>query len=142
VIRPATSEDLAQLAALEAELFADDAWGEPQLGEELSGPGRCFQVNDDEGVVAYVVTMVVGDTADLLRVGVRPDRRQAGAATAMVAAAMLQAKRAGATRMMLEVAADNEPALALYTAAEFAEVDRRRGYYRSGADALVLSRDL
>lgn len=142
MIRPATPDDLAQLLALEEELFGPEAWSEDQLRDEISQPWRCFQVNDDEGLVGYVVTSVVADTADLLRIGVRPDRQQAGGATALVAAAMLEAKRAGASRMLLEVAADNEPALALYRAAGFEEIDRRPRYYRSGADALVLALDL
>ncbi len=142
MIRPATVEDLAGLRALEEGLFGADEWSEAQLLAELAGPGRCFQVNVDEGLVGYVVTTLVADTADLLRIGVRPDRQRAGGATALMAAAMLEAKRAGAARMLLEVAADNEAALALYRAAGFAEIDRRPRYYRSGADALVLAREL
>ncbi len=142
MIRPATLDDLPGLSELEAELFGADAWTEEQLRAELAGPTRCFQVNDDEGLVGYVVTSVVADTADLLRIAVRPDRQRAGGATALLAAAMLETKRAGAARMLLEVAADNEAALALYAAAGFAEIDRRPRYYRSGADALVLALDL
>ena len=142
MIRPATLDDLAALRALEEELFGAEAWTEEQVRDEIARPGRCFQVNDDEGLVAYAVTAVVADTADLMRIGVRPDRQQAGGATALLAAAMLEAKRAGAIRMLLEVAADNDAALALYSAAGFAEIDRRPRYYRSGAGALVLALDL
>ena len=92
--------------------------------------------------MAYSVTVVVADSADLLRIGVRPDRHRAGVGTAMLAAAMREAKHARAGRMLLEVADDNGAALALYAAAGFAEIDRRLRYYRSGADALVLARDL
>jgi ribosomal-protein-alanine acetyltransferase len=142
VIRPATLDDLAQLLSLEQELFGPEAWSQDQLREEIAQPRRCFRVNDDEGIVGYVVTSVVTDDADLLRIGVRRDRQQAGGATALLADAMLEAKRAGAVRMLLEVAADNESALALYRAAAFEEIDRRPRYYRSGADALVLGLDL
>jgi ribosomal protein S18 acetylase RimI-like enzyme len=44
--------------------------------------------------------------------------------------------------MLLEVSAGNEPAIALYEQAGFAEIDRRRRYYRDGSDALVLAREL
>lgn len=150
MIRAATADDLVQLVALEQELFGGDAWQRGQLESELTGPGRQFWVNDDEadsdsegaGLVAYAVSVVVADTADLLRIGVRPDRHRAGAGTAMLAAAMREAKHARASRMLLEVADDNEAALALYAAAGFTEIDRRVRYYRSGADALVLARDL
>ncbi len=142
MIRLATLEDLPAVRALEEELFGADAWSGEQLLAEMTGAGRCVQVNDDEGLTGHVVTAVVADTADLLRIGVRPDRQRAGGATALLAAAMREASRAGATRMLLEVAADNEAALALYRAAGFADIDRRPRYYRSGADALVLALDL
>jgi [ribosomal protein S18]-alanine N-acetyltransferase len=41
--------------------------------------------------------------------------------------------------MLLEVAAGNAPARALYAAAGFAEVGKRRRYYPDGSDALVLA---
>jgi ribosomal-protein-alanine N-acetyltransferase len=44
--------------------------------------------------------------------------------------------------MFLEVSERNAAARALYAAAGFAEVGRRRRYYADGADALVLRRDL
>ena len=51
------------------------------------------------------------------------------------------AKLLGATRILLEVSADNAGALAFYEAEGFAEIDRRRRYYRDGSDAVVLARD-
>jgi ribosomal-protein-alanine N-acetyltransferase len=40
--------------------------------------------------------------------------------------------------MLLEVSAANQAALALYEAAGFEEIDRRRRYYRDGTDAVVM----
>jgi ribosomal-protein-alanine N-acetyltransferase len=48
----------------------------------------------------------------------------------------------GAAAMFLEVSDRNLPARALYAAAGFAEVGRRRRYYADGSDALVLRRGL
>jgi len=44
--------------------------------------------------------------------------------------------------VLLEVREDNAGALAFYAAHRFAEVDRRRRYYRDGATAIVLLRAL
>jgi ribosomal-protein-alanine N-acetyltransferase len=44
--------------------------------------------------------------------------------------------------VLLEVRENNAGALAFYVARGFAEVDRRRRYYRDGATAIVLLRDL
>ena len=78
--------------------------------------------------------------ADLERIGVRRDHQRAGLASALLDAALRDA-RAG-DRVLLEVRADNEPALAFYARAGFAEIDRRRRYYRDGTDAIVLELDL
>ena len=40
--------------------------------------------------------------------------------------------------MLLEVRADNRPALAFYADAGFVEIDRRERYYADGAPAIVL----
>lgn len=142
MIRAATPADLTALAALEAELFGADAWDAASLAHELSTPGRRVTVLDDGAVAAYAVVMVAGDVADLLRIGVLPARQRTGLARLLLADAVHAAADAGARRMLLEVSADNEAAQALYLDFGFAEIDRRRRYYRDGSDAVVLARDL
>ena len=53
---------------------------------------------------------------------------------------MARLARAGAGRVFLEVRADNRAATALYEGLGFTRTGLRRGYYRDGADALVLAR--
>ena len=65
-----------------------------------------------------------------------------GLARSLLTAALADAADSGADRMLLEVSADNPGALAFYAAAGFTEIDRRRGYYRDGADAVVMQRPL
>ncbi len=55
---------------------------------------------------------------------------------------MRRSATSGRDRVLLEVRADNGPALAFYARAGFAEIDRRRRYYRDGTDAIVLELDL
>lgn len=140
-LRTAEERDVALLAGLERDLFGPDAWSREQLREELLGEGRRVWVVGVP-VYGYVVTSLAGEVADLLRIGVRPDRRRDGQATALLARAVQQAGADGAVRMLLEVAADNPGALALYARAGFVEIARRRRYYRSGADAVVMERPL
>ena len=49
---------------------------------------------------------------------------------------------AGARRMFLEVDAGNEPAIRLYRKGGFIDAGLRKGYYRDGADAVVMALDL
>jgi ribosomal-protein-alanine N-acetyltransferase len=135
VIRPATTDDIGAIAELELTLFGADAWSAQQIAEELAGAGREVLVEAGEtGLLGYVVTMLVGDVADLQRIGVRPQQQRQGLATALLAEALR------GSRMLLEVAEANTAARALYAGAGFVEIDRRRRYYRDGSDALVLER--
>ena len=136
-IRAATDEDLAAVHALEVELFGADAWSEQTLLATLAR-GRVL-VAEDEVLLGYVVLADAGEVADLERIGVRRDHQRAGLASALLDAALSDA---GCDRVLLEVRADNEPALAFYASAGFVEIDRRRRYYRDGTDALVLELDL
>jgi ribosomal-protein-alanine N-acetyltransferase len=134
-LRPATVDDVAAVAALEARLFGADAWSLDSVREELTGPRRAALVaaQDDE-VVGYVVTARSGDVVDLMRIAVHPDHRRRGLARDLLAVGCSD------DRMLLEVSAANEAALALYMAAGFVEIDRRRRYYRDGSDAVVMQR--
>lgn len=138
-VRDAGPRDLPALAALERTLFGAEAWDEASLRHELEGPGRRLLVLDaGPRVAAYASVMVLGDVADLLRLGVDPAEQGRGLGALLVAAVVDHARAVGAQRLLLEVAASNAAARALYARAGLVEVDRRRGYYRDGVDALVL----
>lgn len=142
-VRPAVEADVRALAELEAALFGADAWSEQQVRADVLGSRRSVLVQA-QGLACegYVVVSQAGDVADLDRIAVAADRRRQGLARSLLAAAVEEAKGAGAVRLLLEVAADNEGALAFYAAEGFAEIARRRRYYRSGADAVVMERAL
>ena len=141
-IRPATGGDTAAVAALDRQLFGVDGWSDAQVEDEITGAHRAAWVDhDDEGVTGYVRTRPVGDVTDLQRIAVRPDRRRAGLAHALLAAALERAGAEGAERMLLEVSAGNAGARAFYAAEGFVEIDRRRRYYRDGSDAVVMARE-
>ena len=143
-VRPARAGDVADVAALDRHLFGPDAWSTAQVEEELVGERRRAWVAGDP-LVGYAVTLRVGDPVelvDLQRIAVRPDHRRRGLARSLLTAALADAADSGADRMLLEVSADNPGALAFYAAAGFTEIDRRRGYYRDGADAVVMQRPL
>jgi ribosomal-protein-alanine N-acetyltransferase len=59
-----------------------------------------------------------------------------------VEAAAGLAGQGGAGTLFLEVAGDNAAALALYAAAGFEAIGLRKGYYATGADAVVMRRTL
>lgn len=143
MIRPARAGDADALAALERDAFASDAWSEGQVDAELSGPTRRVLVAESDGaVVGYAAIAVAGDVADLTRIVVAASQRRVGVASGLLVSLHNAAAQAGADRMLLEVAESNLDARAFYAAHGYTELSRRRDYYASGDDALVLGRPL
>jgi [ribosomal protein S18]-alanine N-acetyltransferase len=136
-VRPATPADVAAVAALEQELFGPDAWSEAQVREELLGERRSAWVVGDP-VVGYVVTATAGEVVDLQRIAVHAPEQRRGLARQLLEAALGAGRGVRADRMLLEVGAPNDAALAFYARAGFVEIDRRRRYYRDGTDAVVM----
>jgi [ribosomal protein S18]-alanine N-acetyltransferase len=143
VVRTATPDDLADVAALESDNLGVDAWSENLLAEGLAGrlPTIHYLVAEvDDVVVGHAVTSLAGDIAELQRIAVTPAARRTGVASELLEAAVALA--GGADRMLLEVRADNAGALAFYAARGFVEVDRRPRYYRDRSTAVVMRRSL
>ena len=140
--RPAFWMTPEAMAATHARAFAGHgrAWSAEEFRQLLQS-GHVFVLGDAR---AFVLGRVVLDEAEILTLATDPAHRRAGLARACLTAFEAQAAARGAVSAFLEVAEDNAPARALYHAAGYAELGRRKGYYtsRSGAavDALVLSR--
>ena len=145
----AVTEAGAEAAALCAALHAagigaaGPAWDGAAFAALLALPGRCALIAAEGGAPAgFVLLGVVADEAEVLTLAVLPEARRRGIGSALVTAAAAAAARDGAVRLLLEVAADNRAARALYAGAGFVEVGRRSRYYARGAvaeDALVLA---
>jgi ribosomal-protein-alanine N-acetyltransferase len=144
-LEPLTWRDIPALAAIEREVFPDDAWTEATWWAELAQrPRRDYTVaRDVAGVAGYAGLDLAGEVADVMTVAVAPDRRGSGLGRRLLEHLLAQAAGHGASRVMLEVRADNTAALALYEQAGFEVVHTRRGYYRPGpVDALVMRKEV
>jgi len=134
-------ETAARLAALHAEAFA--APWDAAAFEALLGQAGVFALEEADG---FILLRTVADEAEILTLAVRPAARRQGLGARLVGAGSRAAAARGATRLFLEVAEDNAPALALYAAAGFVGAGRRPGYYArpdgGREDALILARNL
>jgi ribosomal-protein-alanine acetyltransferase len=139
-IRDAHATDVVAVAAIEQEIFGTDAWSPESVREELTGDRRrgVLALDGQGTVVGYAVTMRTDEVLDLQRIAVLPDHRRSGVARSLLEALRLAGRESGAHRMLLEVSADNDKALAFYAAEGFVQIDQRPRYYRDGSDALVL----
>ena len=136
----ATAAHAAALAEIHGAAFPPgERWGADAMALQLALPGVIALI-DPRG--AMVMARIAADEAEILTLAVHPHARRQGLARALLheAATMLDAQ--GATALFLEVALRNTAARALYAAAGFAEVGRRRRYYADGDDAMVMRRTL
>lgn len=133
--------DIAELAAIDAELFGHEAWSEATWWSELAGrPQRAYRVvTDDQGIVGYAGLDCPGDVADVMTIAVQPRGRGTGLAGDLVGWMKAQALDRGAQALLLEVREDNTAARKLYERNGFEQINVRRGYYQpEGVDALIL----
>ena len=142
-VRPATPDDVAAIAALEAEALGRDAWPEGLVREGVVGalPTVHYLVADVAGeVVGHAVASIAGDIAELQRIAVSAARRRTGVASALLDSVLALLEGTEADRVLLEVREDNEAARRFYAQGGFVEIDRRPRYYRDGATAVVMQR--
>lgn len=139
-LMPATPASAEALAALHAAAMpAGEAWSAASIATELGLPGVFGLLEAGGGMV---LARVAADQAEILALAVAPGARRAGRGGALLAEAERLAARRGARQMFLEVAEGNAAARALYARAGYRPLGRRRAYYASGEDALVLGKAL
>lgn len=140
-VRPARPEDLERIAILEDAAF-EDSWPRDLLAYELTHPRAFLLVacrGEDAPLPGYVLFHRVAGEAELLRLAVDPPERRRGIGRVLVERGLERLRRESIQVCFLEVRMDNEPAIELYKQMGFERMGRRRGYYRDGTDALILS---
>ena len=135
-------EHVAQVAALEKLCFSDP-WSENSVASELNNPLSLWLVAlDGERLAGYVGSQTVMDESDMMNVGVHPDFRKQGIATALIVGLVEELRKKGSHCLTLEVRASNENAISVYRKLDFQEVGRRKNYYRHPReDALILRKE-
>lgn len=149
---PLTAAFAPVASALHAQGF-DDPWDADAIVRLLDVPGAfgilAYQPGDpaknsEDLPLGFVLMQTVLDEAEINTITVAPAARRMGVGKKLLGAVEERLRASDVTRMLLEVAVDNDPAIALYTQNGFGEVGRRKGYYarRNSApvDALVLER--
>ena len=122
-----------------------EAWNRGQCLGILSLSDVWLSLAGPPEATGFALARRMFDDAELLLLAVAPPARGQGIARALIDHTATEARRRGATRLLLEVR-DGNAALSLYAKAGFATIGRRIGYYRgaNGAvhDALTLARAL
>ena len=142
ILKTMNAAHVAQIAALEKICFSDP-WSERSIASELDNKLAFWLVaTEGETVAGYIGSQTVMEETDMMNVAVHPDFRRQGIAEALVSGLVEHLKAMGSHCLPLEVRASNAPAIALYEKLGFAEIGRRKNYYRNPReDALILRKE-
>jgi tRNA threonylcarbamoyl adenosine modification protein YeaZ len=146
IVRHAAAEETATLAALHRACFTP-GWTDEMLASSLSIPGAGALVVALAGrIYGFAQFQWIAGEAELNTLCVLPPYRRQGFGRLLTEALIAELKSRLTAKLFLEVAADNEDALALYKAFGFAETGRRAGYYARGrgpaTDAITMTLSL
>lgn len=141
-IEPASRLIAGPLSMLHRACFPEDPWNPAAMTDIMDMAGFFGRVAwEDERPVGFALALDLGKECEILSLGVVSERRRAGIGPALLEAVTSEARLRGAEYIVLEVAANNVAALALYVTYGFTQIGRRRSYYQQGSgrvDALVL----
>lgn len=134
-------ENAEALATLHQRCF-DRPWTADSFASLLAQDQRvALAARGEDGLDGFIVLQQVADEAEILTLAVAPHKRRAGLAKDLLSAAMDWLLPRHVRYWHLEVAADNQAALALYHGFGFVETGRRTAYYEN-VDAVLMQRDL
>ena len=140
-LRPIRWWDIEQLVPMEVDLFGVDAWSAETWWGELAGiPETRWYRAAAEGdeIVGYVGLAVIDGTGDVQTIAVRRDHHGTGLGGVLLDTLLTEAQERGCAEVILEVRADNTPAIALYIKRGFVQIAERPRYYQDGVAALIM----
>jgi [ribosomal protein S18]-alanine N-acetyltransferase len=138
---PAQLDDLPELLAIESASFMQP-WSRASFLSELrKKPPSLYLIRRESSscILGYICFWEVADEIQMLNLAVHPDYRRQGLGRQLMIFLLLQAKEKGILKVLLDVRATNQAAIALYRLLGFNILYRRPGYYEpDGEDALVM----
>ena len=136
--------DIDEVLSIERDLYAFP-WTRGNFVDSISSGYSVWGYRVGGELIGYFVLMLAVDEAHLLNIGVVERQQGMGFGARLLSHALLVARQAGATSVLLEVRPSNAKALALYRHFGFEPIGVRQGYYPAAQgreDALILRRTL
>ena len=138
------------VANIEAIVQPQDAWSHQALAELLAQDSMNLLIvcaseqNKKSNVIGYCLYQMVFEQAEILRIGTHPDYQRQGIASQLFDRLNSELVQSQVESLLLEVRADNTPAIALYKQQAFTVIHQRKGYYQllgqPAVDALIMQR--
>lgn len=125
-----------KLSNLHKKCFPTKPWSADDF-RDLKQSG-CEIIMSENGFIVYRIVL---DEAEIITIGVNPEMRRSGIASAMIGIIEKTLKSQGVKKIFLEVSSINIPAQKLYENCGFKVVGLRPKYY-DGVDAILMSKDI
>ena len=125
-----------KLSNLHKKCFPTKPWSADDF-RDLKKSG-CEIIMSENGFIVYRIAV---DEAEIITIGVNPDLRRQGIASAMVGIIEKNLKNQNVKKIFLEVASTNIPAQNLYENCGFKTIGLRPKYY-DGVDAILMAKDI
>ena len=125
-----------KLANLHKKCFPTKPWSADDF-RDLKQSG-CEIIMSENGFIVY---RIVCDEAEIITIGVNPDFRRSGIASAMIGIIEKNLMYQHVKKIFLEVASNNIPAQKLYENCGFKTVGLRPKYY-DGVDAILMAKEI
>ena len=125
-----------KLSNLHKKCFPNKPWSANDF-RDLKKSG-CEIIMSENGFIVY---RIVVDKAEIITMGVNPEMRHNGIASAMITIIEKNIKNQGIKKIFLQIASNNIPAQKLYENLGYKVVSLRPRCY-DGADAILMAKDL
>ncbi len=131
------------IADIETIIQPQDPWSYKTLSDLLKQDSiNLLVAYQGDKTVGYCLYQVMFEQAEILRIGTHPDYQRQGIASQLFIALNKELLDNEVESLLLEVRADNDPAIALYKKQQFNIIHRRKGYYsqptQPAIDALIM----
>ena len=120
-----------------------DDLDDPDSLNTPSIPNKLNNLDKPRILAGYLLATVIADEAEILSIAVSADHQKRGRGAGLLRYFLAHIATQDVKTVLLEVAADNMPALVLYHGHGFAEFGRRAAYYKRSdgdCDAIMMRR--
>ena len=140
-VRQANTADLKRISEIDEKCFSKP-WGISTFEADLDDEMKALWVAEADGKIAGYLDAFVLATCDgeVLRIATDPEFRRNKVAHNLLNFMLCYLNLNASPRIILEVRADNEAAIALYKSFGFNEDGIRPKYYDNSVDAVLMSR--
>ena len=113
---------------------SDYPWSQLQFTTSIENSNNlCYCLSLNGKMIGYLITMLAGDTADILNIGIDSDFKRQGHGTALLNHLIEELRKRNIGEILLEVRAGNKSAIQFYKRQGFEEISVRKNYYTTNS---------